>query len=937
LGLITNIELNKSAKNMIPKMSPIRLSCVVAAALAAATVSSQAQSATATISWVADVDGSDYDYTITLQNTGSVDLNGFWYGWTQGGNNLPSSPSSADNSLGWENDLSGNSIMWENAYSENGYTYYYGTPLAPGASATFTFVSSSSPTDIMNSPSGESVAYVSTIDFSQGVDGDSTSVFSPTSTAPPPAVPTVTATITGVANGGSYNYTLTLQNTGSSALNSLWYGWTTSGNNLPANPSNAGNSLGWANDLDGNSIMWVNSSGTALAAGASATFTFTSSSSPSAITTTPSGESVAYVGGIDFSQDAAGDSTAAFSPTLVAPPPAVPTVTATITGVANGGSYNYTVTLQNTGNSALNSFWYGWTTGGNNLPANPSNAANSLGWANDLDGNSIMWVNSSGTALAAGASATFTFTSSSSPSAITATPSGKSVAYVGGIDFTQDVAGDSTQPFSPTLVIPPTPTVSITNPASGTTFTAPASVTIKASPSVSSGTVTNVAFFAGTNLLGSAQTAPFNLTASNLTAGSYSLTAVATAAGVSATSAVVNITVNPPAPPTPTVSITGPTNGATFTAPASVPITTSASVSGGTVTNVAFFAGASLLGSAQTSPFNLTASNLAAGSYSLTVVATAAGISATSSVVSITVNPPTPTVTATISGVANGGSYNYTITLKNTGNSALNSFWYGWTTGGNNLPSNPSNAGNSLGWANDLDGNSIMWVNSSGTALAPGASTTFTFVSSSSPSAITASPSGESVAYIGAIDFTEGTAGDSTQPFSPTLVNPPTPTVTITNPASGSVFAAPATVTLGASASVTNGTVTNVAFFTNGVLAGSATVSPFIITANNLSAKSYALTAVATAAGLSATSAVVNISVVAPVVISNTAPAVTAGHFSFGYSVNPGLTYIIETSSNLVNWVPIATNIPSSNPATFTDNSGMSNYLFYEVVLSPNP
>ncbi len=127
--------------------------------------------------------------------------------------------------------------------------------------------------------------------------------------------------------------------------------------------------------------------------------------------------------------------------------------------------------------------------------------------------------------------------------------------------------------------------------------------------------------------------------------------------------------------------------------------------------------------------------------------------------------------TATISGVSAGGSFDYTITLHNTGAIALNSFWYGWTTSGNNLPSNPTSAANSLSWANTLDGNSIMWINSSGSALAPGASATFTFVASSSPSAITTSPSGESVAYKGGIDFSQATPGDSTAVFSPTLVS----------------------------------------------------------------------------------------------------------------------------------------------------------------------
>ncbi|HWY29443.1 MAG TPA: hypothetical protein VNX46_01735 [Candidatus Acidoferrum sp.] len=157
----------------------------VATGLAASTLSTQAQSATATISEVAAA-GGDFDYTLTLKNTGNQNLNSFWYGWTTSGNNLPSDPISAANSLGWVSSITGNSIQWGNSsYSYYGYTYYYGTPLAAGQSATFTFVSTSTLSAITQSPSGESVAYVSGIDGSQGVTGDSTAVFSPTIAAVP--------------------------------------------------------------------------------------------------------------------------------------------------------------------------------------------------------------------------------------------------------------------------------------------------------------------------------------------------------------------------------------------------------------------------------------------------------------------------------------------------------------------------------------------------------------------------------------------------------------------------------------------------------------------------------------------------------------------------------------------------------------------------------
>ena len=131
---------------------------------------------------------------------------------------------------------------------------------------------------------------------------------------------------------------------------------------------------------------------------------------------------------------------------------------------------------------------------------------------------------------------------------------------------------------------------------------------------------------------------------------------------------------------------------------------------------------------------------------------------------------------ATISDVAaGGGNFDYTVTLFNTGSTDLESFWYGWTQSGNNLPSDPTTPGNSLGWANDLDGNSIMWAGSAATELTPGHSATFTFVSSSSPAAMTASGVGASVAYVGGIDFSQGVSGDSTGAFTPTLVSAPEP------------------------------------------------------------------------------------------------------------------------------------------------------------------
>ena len=96
----------------------------------------------------------------------------------------------------------------------------------------------------------------------------------------------------------------------------------------------------------------------------------------------------------------------------------------------------------------------------------------------------------------------------------------------------------------------------------------------------------------------------------------------------------------PPTDIPPTVSITSPSNNASFTAPAVVPITATAADPDGIVTNVSFFDGTTLLGLTNNAPYTVTAT-FGAGVHSLTAVATDnAGLSTTSAVVAITVSGP---------------------------------------------------------------------------------------------------------------------------------------------------------------------------------------------------------------------------------------------------------------------------------------------------------
>jgi hypothetical protein len=162
--------------NRMIKLTSIRLVLAVAGGLAVSAVSSQAQSATATISGV--LVGSDWDYTITLQNTGNVALEGFWYAWTTSGNNLALPASNPGSSLGWlDSSLTGATSI---SYQGNA-----GDALGVGQSATFTFDSATDPIGITTSPSGESVAYTGSIGFTQGGPGGSSDVFSPTLVSTP--------------------------------------------------------------------------------------------------------------------------------------------------------------------------------------------------------------------------------------------------------------------------------------------------------------------------------------------------------------------------------------------------------------------------------------------------------------------------------------------------------------------------------------------------------------------------------------------------------------------------------------------------------------------------------------------------------------------------------------------------------------------------------
>src|ERR1035437_5687442 len=165
--------------------------------------------------------------------------------------------------------------------------------------------------------------------------------------------------------------------------------------------------------------------------------------------------------------------------------------------------------------------------------------------------------------------------------------------------------------------------------------------------------------------------------------------------------------------------------------------------------------------------------------------------------------------------------------------------------------------------------------------------------------------------------YTFGMTGTLTITNSPNVP----PSVAITNPVAGSKFSAPANIGLVVSASDTNGSVTNVQFFSGASLLGSLANPPFNFTLSNAPAGNYSFTAKAVDnQGAATTSAVVNVFVLTNATL--TSPIrLTNGQFQFTILGIAGQTYAAEASTNLTAWSAISTNVAPSNSFNVVDPS----------------
>ncbi|MBO9699057.1 MAG: carbohydrate-binding protein [Sporocytophaga sp.] len=121
-----------------------------------------------------------------------------------------------------------------------------------------------------------------------------------------------------------------------------------------------------------------------------------------------------------------------------------------------------------------------------------------------------------------------------------------------GTSFQVTLDAQSTTTFNGTAVVsvPIPPTVTLTAPLNNATYVAPASINIGATATDADGVISKVEFYNGTTKLGEDVSSPYTYSWSNVAAGTYSITAVATDNdGNKTTSAAVLVKVNVPRSP----------------------------------------------------------------------------------------------------------------------------------------------------------------------------------------------------------------------------------------------------------------------------------------------------------------------------------------------------------------------------------------------------
>ena len=388
------------------------------------------------------------------------------------------------------------------------------------------------------------------------------------------------------------------------------------------------------------------------------------------------------------------------------------------------------------------------------------------------------------------------------------------------------------------------PSIAITSPSSSTTWTNPIALAFSATASDPDGTVIAVTF-SDNGVIAMVDTDPPYSVVIMPGVGPHELIATVTDDLGAMVSATNTITVIAPIVPnqTPTVNLTAPANGATYTAPATITVTATAADTDGTVSSVGFFSNGSSLGTDTTSPYSVTVSGVAAGSYTLSATATdnkgAVGHS-TNRTVTVNPAPGIPPVITAISPT-DGTMFLLGTTLLLSANATdadgtvTNVSWW-------SQPPNP---------APDPEHTNVVVR-------------TFIFGDTSgNPFTHNWTPAAGSYGVIGvALDNTGLAATTAVAVVSIRL--PISPSVTLTQPTNGQVFTAGSTIPMAATITDPDNLATSVSFwqYQPDMLISTDSASPYTGNWAGVPAGNYSLVAkVAFGAGQVASSAAISITI----------------------------------------------------------------------------
>jgi hypothetical protein len=350
----------------------------------------------------------------------------------------------------------------------------------------------------------------------------------------------------------------------------------------------------------------------------------------------------------------------------------------------------------------------------------------------------------------------------------------------------------------------------------------------------------------------------------------------------------------------PTVTLTSPASGSTFTAPATISLAANASDPENRLARVEFYNGTTLVGTDTTAPFSVSWGSVPAGTYTLTALAVDAdGGQTHSSAVTISVGTTSPSFThqdvgaPALAGSATLSNGAYTITAGGAdiwGSQDQFHYVYQQVTGDLDVVARVTSLQNTNAWSKagvmvreiltagarnastfvtPGNGFTFQWrpdpggasLNTTGfQGAAPGwvrlvrTGNHFNAFRSADGQTWTSTGSSDVVmpttVYVGLAVTSHDAARSVTATIDQFAVSAPSsknrpPTVSLTSPANNASFTAPATIPLAANASDPEGRLGRVEFFNGSTLLATDTTSPYAFSWTSVPAGTYSLAAIA--------------------------------------------------------------------------------------------